>query len=63
MLGPDASVYTEVNEVRPRPGINMSALPAGLNQDEMRARIRHERRVELALEGSRYFDLLFDLLH
>lgn len=55
--GPDASVYQQVNEVRARPDVNMPALPAGLSQDDMRQRIRHERRVELALEGTRYFDL------
>jgi len=56
-VGPDGSVYQQVNDVRARPGVNMPALPAGLSQTDMRARIRHERRVELALEGLRYFDL------
>ncbi|GAA4322646.1 RagB/SusD family nutrient uptake outer membrane protein [Mucilaginibacter gynuensis] len=56
-VGPDASVYKQVNEVRARPDVNMPALPAGLSQTEMRERIRHERRVEFALEGQRYFDL------
>ncbi|PWV55648.1 RagB/SusD family nutrient uptake outer membrane protein [Chitinophaga sp. S165] len=56
-VGADASVYQQVNEVRARPGVTMPALPAGLNQDEMRERIRHERRVEFVLEGLRYFDL------
>ncbi|WP_290797386.1 RagB/SusD family nutrient uptake outer membrane protein [Flavihumibacter sp. UBA7668] len=55
--GPDASVYQQVNEVRDRPGVEMPALPTGLSQAEMRERIRHERRVELPLEGIRYFDL------
>jgi hypothetical protein len=55
--GPDASVYKQVNEVRARPGVNMPALPANLSQADMRTRIQHERRVELALEGFRYFDL------
>jgi hypothetical protein len=35
----------------------MPPLPAGLSQAQMRDRIRHERRVELAVEGLRYFDL------
>ena len=47
-VGPDASVYQQINEVRARPGVNMPPLPAGLSQDEMRERIRHERRVEFA---------------
>jgi hypothetical protein len=56
--GPDQSVYSAVNAVRARPGINMPPLPQGLTQDQMRQRIRNERRVELAFEGLRYFDLL-----
>ena len=56
-VGPDATVYQQVNNVRARPGVNMPPLPAGLSQDSMRARIWHERRVELSLEGLRYFDL------
>ena len=28
------------------------------NQDELREKIRHERRIELALEFERYFDLV-----
>lgn len=56
-VGPDASVYQQVNEVRARPGVNLAALPAGLSQADMRTKIRHERRVEFALEGLRYFDL------
>ena len=35
----------------------MPAIAAGLSQADMRAKILHERRVELALEGKRYFDL------
>lgn len=53
--GPSPIVYDAVNEVRSRVG--MPALPAGLGQEEMRERIRHERRVELAFEGSRFYDL------
>lgn len=30
----------------------------GMNQTDLRAAIRHERRVELAMEGHRWFDLL-----
>lgn len=35
----------------------MPALPAGLSQEQMRAEIRHERRVELAAEGLYYYDI------
>ncbi len=54
-VGPDASVYSAINAVRTRS--NMPALPAGLNQIEMRNRIRHERRVEMAFEEHRFFDI------
>lgn len=53
--GPDASVYDAVNQVRQRAG--MPALPQGLSKDQMRARIRNERRVELAFEEHRFFDV------
>ncbi|MDR2470441.1 MAG: RagB/SusD family nutrient uptake outer membrane protein [Tannerella sp.] len=54
--GPDASVYAAVNQVRAR--VDMPPLPEGLNQSAMRERIRNERRVELALEGVRWSDVL-----
>lgn len=57
LVGPDNTVYNAVNAVRGRPSVNMPLLPAGLSQDSMRTRIYHERRIELALEGQRYFDL------
>jgi len=53
--GPDASVYDAINKVRNR--VNMPPLPIGLSKDEMRERIRNERRVEFALEGIRWGDI------
>ncbi|HTN08006.1 RagB/SusD family nutrient uptake outer membrane protein [Agriterribacter sp.] len=44
-----------VNEIRRRAG--MPDLPAGLSKDELIRRIRNERRVELAMEENRYFDI------
>ncbi|WP_430816643.1 RagB/SusD family nutrient uptake outer membrane protein [Carboxylicivirga sp. RSCT41] len=44
-----------IDEVRQR--ADMPALPSGLSQEEMRNRIMHERAVELAFEGHRFFDL------
>ncbi|MDH7461722.1 RagB/SusD family nutrient uptake outer membrane protein [Chitinophagaceae bacterium 26-R-25] len=55
--GPDATVYAAINKVRGRAGVNMPSVPAGLSQDQMRSRIRQERRIEFAMEGTRYFDL------
>lgn len=59
-VGPDISVYNAINTVRER---NQEApylpkLREGLNKDEMRKAIRRERRVELAFEDKRRFDLL-----
>jgi hypothetical protein len=53
--GPNAEVYDAVNAIRERVG--MPALPTGLNQEQMREKIRHERRVELAFEDLRFFDV------
>ncbi|MGK6352016.1 RagB/SusD family nutrient uptake outer membrane protein [Parapedobacter sp. DT-150] len=55
-VGPDASVYAAIDAIRERAGL--PKLPVGLSQAEMRSRIRRERRVELAFEGKRFFDLL-----
>ena len=54
-VGADASVYSAVNLVRQRAG--MPVVPAGLSQAQMRTVIRHERRVELAFEDFRYWDV------
>lgn len=55
--GPDQSVYDAINAVRSRPGVNMPGIPTGLTKEQMRERIRHERRVEFGLEGKRYWDI------
>lgn len=49
---PDVLKY--LNEIRSRAGV--PGVAAGLGQATMRTKIRHERRVELALESLRYFD-------
>lgn len=46
---------TAADEIRAR--VNMPPLPAGLGQEELILRIRNERRVELAYEQQRYFDI------
>lgn len=46
---------TAVNEIRAR--VNMPELPQSLTQEELILRIRNERRVELAMEENRYFDV------
>jgi len=54
--GPDGSVYDAVNQIRTRAGL--PNLPAGLSKDDMQAKIRKERRVELAFEYIYYWDCL-----
>lgn len=56
LSGPDQSVYDAINAIRRRSA--QPDLPTGLGQDEMRQRIRHERRIELAFEGKRFYDLM-----
>lgn len=53
----DPDIKLHVDLVRERNGVDMPALPDGLSQAEMRKRIRNERRVELAFEGHRIWDL------
>lgn len=54
--GPSDDVYAAINAVRARAG--MPDVDPGLNKDEMREAIRHERHVEFPWEGTRYFDLV-----
>ncbi|MBL7735821.1 MAG: RagB/SusD family nutrient uptake outer membrane protein [Chitinophagaceae bacterium] len=54
--GPDLSVYNAVNEVRRRAG--QPDLPTGFTQEQMRMRIRRERRIELAFEGKYFYDIM-----
>ena len=57
--GPDATVYAAIDQVRGRSGIAMPPTDqAKYNTKELlREYIRHERRIEFALEGQRYNDL------
>ncbi|WP_374166069.1 RagB/SusD family nutrient uptake outer membrane protein [Arcticibacter sp. MXS-1] len=48
-------IYKYINLIRERGGL--PALPEGLNQGELRDRIRHERRIELAFEEHRFWDV------
>jgi hypothetical protein len=57
LSAPDQSVYDAVELIRQRAGLDPYQLPEGLNKDQMREKIRHERYIELAFEGKRYWDL------
>ena len=53
--GPTELVYKSINAIRKR--ALMPELPPKLSKEQMRNKIRNERRIELAFEGHRYFDL------
>ena len=55
-VGPDATVYNAIDAIRDR--ADLPGLDPGLSQSQMRDAIRHERRVELAFEDKRYWDLI-----
>ncbi|WP_339715275.1 RagB/SusD family nutrient uptake outer membrane protein [uncultured Kriegella sp.] len=52
--GPNTEAYGYLNQVRQRAGLDPLA---GLSQDEFRTALLHERRIELAFENHRWFDL------
>ncbi|MDW3652544.1 MAG: RagB/SusD family nutrient uptake outer membrane protein [Bacteroidia bacterium] len=55
--GPTAAVYEAVNKVRARVG--MPNFDVGSHtMESMRDEIKHERKVEFFMEGTRYYDLL-----
>lgn len=51
----DESVYAALDAVRNRVG--MPSVPTGSTQDYLRSVVRRERKVELAMEGRRLFDI------
>lgn len=54
LSSPSQDVYDAVNAVRSRSGV--VNLPAGLNKEQMRERIRNERAIELSFEEHRWWD-------
>lgn len=62
-FGPDGlngkalSAKDALNMVRQRPGVNMPPVTTS-DKDEFRTAVRHERQIELAFEGHRYWDLI-----
>ncbi len=55
-FGPDESVYAAVNRIRERS--ELPPLKPGLSKEAMRVAIHRERRVELAFEEKRWYDLI-----
>ncbi|GAA4232833.1 RagB/SusD family nutrient uptake outer membrane protein [Postechiella marina] len=57
-VGPDQTVYDAINVVRNRSNMpNLEVNYPGLDPDGMFKRIQHERKVELAFEGHRFWDI------
>lgn len=57
-LGRTTEAEEPLYQVRKRAGLTSRAQIEGLTQAQMRDKIIHERRVELAFEGHRWFDML-----
>lgn len=57
LTGPDATVYDALDKIRTRAGMPVIDRSKYASQAALRAVIRSERRVELALEGQRYMDI------
>jgi hypothetical protein len=55
--GSSLSARTAINLIRSRPGVNMPALAAGMSKTDMTTAVRYERRVELAFEEHRFYDV------
>ena len=59
--GPVAAVYQTLEQLRIRAGITNTSgsygLTTGMSQAQMRAAIQNERRIEMAFEEERYFDI------
>jgi len=56
-LGNEAAARQYVSLVRARPGVDMPPIPETVTGAELRSRIYKERRVELAFENQRFFDV------
>jgi hypothetical protein len=60
--GATGDVYNVLTQIRDRAGIlpgvdGLYGIPAGLTQEQMRDLIHNERRIEMAFEEQRYWDL------
>ena len=56
--GPDESVYNALDQIRTRAGMPKTDRSRCATKESLRGAIRNERRVELAGEGLRYYDIL-----
>jgi hypothetical protein len=56
-LGNEAAAREYVSKVRARTGVDMPPIPETVTGEELRRRIYNERRIELAFENQRFFDV------
>ncbi|AFD08449.1 RagB/SusD family nutrient uptake outer membrane protein [Solitalea canadensis] len=57
LSGPDAIIYDALDKIRERVDMPLIDRTTYNTKESLRSLIRNERRVELALEGHRYFDI------
>lgn len=57
LSGPDATIYAALNDIRDRSGMPPVDETTYNDKDKLRELIRNERRIELAGEGQRFFDI------
>jgi hypothetical protein len=56
-LGDEAQCRWAINRVRGRKDVEMPEIPDTVSEQDLLRKVYQERRIELALEGHRYFDL------
>lgn len=56
-LGNEDSAREYLNRVRSRSSVDQPDIPASVSGEDLRQRIYNERRIELAFEGHRFFDI------
>jgi hypothetical protein len=56
-LGNEPAAREYVSKVRARTGVDMPPIPETVTGEELRRRIYNERRIELAFENQRFFDI------
>ncbi|MEO8174450.1 MAG: RagB/SusD family nutrient uptake outer membrane protein, partial [Sediminibacterium sp.] len=56
-LGDEATCRQYINKVRTRASVNMPPIPGTVTGDALRQRLYNERRIELAFESHRFFDI------
>jgi site-specific DNA-cytosine methylase len=57
LSGPDQTIYTALDDIRDRAGMPAISQTAVNTTEKLREVIHNERRIELAAEGQRFFDI------